>query len=48
MKTGPDNKRMLMLSSRWIYPLDAGYKMRIHYMAKIFSKFVLPEFLLKT
>jgi len=35
---GKNKKKMLMLSSRWIYPLDAGYKMRIHYMAKVLSK----------
>ena len=33
-----NKKKILMLSSRWIYPLDAGYKMRIHYMAKVLSK----------
>jgi glycosyltransferase involved in cell wall biosynthesis len=38
MKGASGNNRMLMLSSRWIYPLDAGYKMRIHYMAKVLSK----------
>jgi len=38
MSKDKGSKRMLMLSSRWIYPLDAGYKMRIHYMAKVLSK----------
>jgi len=38
MSKDKGNKQMLMLSSRWIYPLDAGYKMRIHYIAKVLSK----------
>ncbi len=38
MESKSGKKRMLILSSRWIYPLDAGYKMRIHYMAKVLSK----------
>ena len=45
MITKDDKKRILMLSSRWIYPLDAGYKMRIHYIAKILSKYFKVDLL---
>jgi len=38
-------KRILMLSARWIYPLDAGYKMRIHYIAKALSNIYSIDFL---